>query len=328
MKIYGNIMLRGSFIKGILEIKDGVIVDFKKGWHRYDVRGTVIPTLINMHTHLGDFCATEEPPHRLEEAVGPGGYKYRILENEENVLKGMRRAMQMMERSGVSHFVDFREGGKRGVELLLRAASRMKIRPIILGREDVWEKAHGVSFSCVTDDDKDRMISLSIKARNLGKMVALHLSERIREDVKFVVSLKPDFVVHAIETTDEDLEMLKNARIPVVITPRANAFFGKLPDVHRLIRHKITVAIGTDNGMVAAPSIIREMEFLYRISCLNGCLSPETIIKMATYNPRKILKIEDNYIGGKASVVIFRRLLTPYEIVAKATERDIKTAVF
>ncbi len=326
MKIYGNIFWKGKFTKGTLIIKDGIIEDFKNG-RDFEIKGTVIPTFINMHTHIGDFSCQDEPLGGIIEVVGPGGFKYKVLRNRRRVYYGMRRAMRYMQREGISHFVDFREGGEEGVMLLRDASRGLKIKPIIFGR-GVYKDAEGVGLSSISDYEPDFLITVARRAKKEKKFFALHASERIREDIDFVLSLEPDFLVHMLEATDEDLKKVSLKRIPIVLTPRSNLFFGKIPNIPRFLKFKITLALGTDNGMFSLPSMFREMEMAYKLSKLYGYVSPEDILKMATENPRKILGIEDNSIGRKARMIVFRRLMSPYEVVNKASFLDIKRIIF
>ncbi len=323
MRIYGPIMLRGEIFKGTLEVRDGEIRGVWRRKERYDFKGTVIPTFINMHTHLGDYYYAHEPRGTLEEVVGPDGLKFRILQNEEMVLRGMQEALNRMERCGTSHFVDFREGGREGVLLLRHALEGRKIRGIILGRGDLWDEADGIGISSICDVPYDHALEMSEKARKAGKIFALHASEAKREDVDKILSLRPHFIVHFLEASEEDIKAVAEHRIPVVLTPRANAFWGRLPNIPRMIRHGISVALGTDNGMVASPCMFREMEFAYRISRLLGGVSPEYVLNMATYIPRKILGIEDNEVDGPARLIVFRDVLSPYLLVTRASCGDI-----
>ena len=121
---------------------------------------------------------------------------------------------------------------------------------------------------------------------------------------------------------------MKEKGIPIVLTPRANVFWGKMPNIPRLLKKGITVALGTDNGMIAEPCMFREMEFAYRISRLHSQISAMEILRMATANPRKILGIEDNREGEKASLIIFEETMNPYEIVTRAGEKDIWKVIF
>ncbi len=330
MKIYGNILLGDEFFVGTIEIEDGKIISIKKKKENYDFRGTVIPTFINMHTHIGDFFYSDEPQGDLEDVVGPGGLKDRILRNSKNVFRGMRRAMRMMQRCGTSHFVDFREGGKKGVDLILKASNGLRIKPIILGRGDLWDNADGVGISSVSDVGYDIARELSQKTHKSGKIFALHASEKRREDIDRIISLRPNFVVHMLAASDDDLMKIMKNNIPLVITPRANAFWGKVPNIPKLRYIGLKVSLGTDNGMISLPCMFREMEFTYRISRLqeycgvNVKVTPEDVIKMATVTPRDILNIRDNSVGMEANLIVFKKILTPYEIVTKASCRDIR----
>lgn len=326
MKIYGPIFLGDEFFKGTIEIRDGIVENIWRGRKDYDIRATIIPTFINMHTHIGDFYCQHEPKGRLEDIVGPGGLKYKILANRNKVLRGMRRAMKYMEREGISHFVDFREGGKEGIDLLLRASENMKISPIIMGRvED--ERLQGIGLSSISDYSWKYLRDMANWAKKNNKLFAIHASERIREDINRILSLKPDFLIHMLEASDDDLRVLRDRNLPLVITPRSNLFFGKIPNIPKLLRYRILLALGTDNGMFSLPSMFREMELAYKISKLYGYLDPLEILKMATVNPRKILKIEDNKIGKRAHLILFKRYMTPYEIVVKGHMGEIKKII-
>ncbi len=326
MRIYGNVLWHGRFIKGTLVIKDGIVEDFERS-RNYDIRGTVVPTFINMHTHIGDYLCNEEPVGGIAEIVGPGGFKYRVIRNKRRVYRGMRSAMRYMLREGISHFVDFREGGKEGVELLLQASLGLNIHPIIFARA-ICPKADGIGLSSVSDYEEEYLKKMAQAAKAHGKKFAIHASERIREDIDFVLSLKPDFLVHMLESTDEDLKKVKAQKVPIVITPRSNLFFGKIPNIPRFLNFGLLLALGTDNAMFSLPSIFREMEAAYKLSRLYGYVNPEEILKMATDNPRRILGIDDNDIEKRASFIVFRRLMSPYEIVTKGNPFEIKKIIF
>ncbi|HEY6238763.1 MAG TPA: amidohydrolase, partial [Thermoplasmata archaeon] len=66
------------------------------------VKGIVVPSPVNGHTHLGDAVATREPPHAsLDEIVRPpDGYKFRLLKETTAPAKrrAMRAALEQMER--------------------------------------------------------------------------------------------------------------------------------------------------------------------------------------------------------------------------------------
>ncbi len=328
MRIYGNIMLQDEFFKGTIEIKDGVIEGIWQKKEDYDLKGTVIPTFVNMHTHLGDYYYRKELKIPLKDVVGPGGLKFEILKDEEKVREGIKEALAFMERCGTSHFVDFREGGEFGVKILRNAVRDRKIKGVILGREELWDEADGFGLSSISDVDFDFASRMAEKARREGKLFALHASEEKREDIEKVLSLNPNFVVHLLEASDGELKKIKEKNVPVVLTPRANAFWGKIPNIPRFLGHGILLALGTDNGMTSEPCMFREMEFTYRISRLFTPVPAMEILRMATTNPRRILKIEDNEEGKNASLIIFKRIMNPYEIVTRAGEKDIEKIIF
>ncbi len=325
MRIYGNILLRDGFFKGTITIKDGILVEVSEKKEDYDYRGTVIPTFINMHTHVGDSYYPDEPKGTLREVVGPGGLKFKILEDEEGVREGIKKSLMEMEECGVSHFVDFREGGEKGVNLLYELLKERKVHGVILGRDGLWRHADGIGISSISDIDYDFAKKLADTAHSHGKIFALHVSEDRREDIDMVLALNPTFLVHFLEASDEDILKVADAKVPVVLTPRANIFWGKIPNIPRLISNGIEVALGTDNGMIASPCMFREMEFAYRISRLFGYVAPENIIRMATVVPRRILGIVDNQMGEKASVIVFREIMSPYGIVTRGAHRTIRT---
>nr|AAZ32471.1 archaeal chlorohydrolase family protein [uncultured euryarchaeote Alv-FOS1] len=327
MKIYGNILLHNEFFKGTIEIKDGTLCAVWKEKRDYDVKGTVIPTFVNMHTHLGDSWYPNEPQGTLEEVVGPGGLKFKILSDEPKVKEGLARAIAKMERCGVSHFVDFREGGARGVRLLADALAGSRVKGVILGRGGLWPDAAGISVSSVSDMERADIEKLRAIARENGAMFALHASENRREKIDEIISLRPDFLVHLTSAPVEDLRRVADANIPVVITPRANAFWGIFPNIPLMLSAGLKLALGSDNGMIAEPCMFREMEFAYRIARLRGSVAPDEIIKMATVRGREILGVRDNYEGGPARLLVFKRIMTPYEIVTRASVDDISKII-
>ncbi|MCZ6615913.1 MAG: amidohydrolase family protein [Thaumarchaeota archaeon] len=98
-----------------------------------------IPGFINGHTHVGDSVAMDlKIGGGLEELVHPvSGAKRRILNktSRSKLIDGMKSSISDMITCGTTTFVDFREGGLIGVELLKEALGpNPPIRAIILGR--------------------------------------------------------------------------------------------------------------------------------------------------------------------------------------------------
>src|SRR3989454_2525479 len=338
----GAILTEDGFVRGSVSIEDGIIVGVSKQAPPDPLaKGVVIPAFTNAHTHVADAIVREELTGSLEEIVAPPhGLKHRILASakDEDVVDGMRGMVQVMARTGVARFWDFREGGLPGVRLLLRAALGGPVVPTVLGRparieyhreevDAILRVADGIGISSALDWPRDEVSKLAAHARHAGKAFAVHCSERVREDIDDVLDLKPAFLVHMLEATDADLERTADAGIPVVSCPRSNVFFGKVPDLPRFLRHGLTVHLGTDNAMVNSPSILREMEFAYKVSRLRGGISARDAGTMALRGKNGIRGPADLGIraGDPADLVVFDvpREGDPFAALLRAAESDI-----
>ena len=122
-----------------------------------------------------------------------------------------------------------------------------------------------------------------------GKIFSIHASEWVREDMDYVLSLNPDFIVHCIEADSNDLDRISRMKIPVAVTPRSNYFYGKKPDYSKFLDHEIDMMLGTDNVMVSTPDIYAEMDFMYKVEKTFNRISPEQIVKMVFLNPHRHL---------------------------------------
>ena len=124
-------------------IDDGKIIEISKDileGEIIDVEGSIIcPSFINAHTHIGDSIIPDEGDGlSLGQIVKPpNGIKHVALEStpDEEIIKFMKKSMWDMYYSGTSHFIDYREGGVKGVKLLKEASKDIPINPIILGRD-------------------------------------------------------------------------------------------------------------------------------------------------------------------------------------------------
>ena len=270
--------------------------------------------LCNCHTHLGDaFISLPERDWTVEELVAPpDGYKHRrLLEaSHDEVIEGMRGALTEMREGGITHFIDFREGGIAGVELLDEALQTVEnITGIIMARprehdydeaemEELLRSADGIGVSSAADWDYGELEKVAIHTRQRGKLFALHASETVREDIDAVLALQPSFLVHLCRATEEDLQAVAAAGVPGVVCPRANAFFGLRPPVERMLELDIPLLLGTDNAMLVSPDIREEM--VYTHECF--AVSPGDVAAMTAANPRKYLNVRGNIhqrAGGK-----------------------------
>lgn len=276
--------------------EDDVIVEVRSGRARDAVaKGLVIPGLWNAHTHLGDAVVTQELSGSIEDLVAPPhGLKHRVLAKakDEAVIAAMRRAMATMLRTGTTGFSDFREGGLRGLRQLYAALSVLPLDGVALGRPTglaydsretaaLLRTADGIAVSSYIDWPAADLAKLADDAHRARKPFAIHCSERIREDIDRVLDLKPAFLVHMIQATDADLERVADAHVPVVVCPRSNAFFGLTPDIPRMLAAGVELRLGTDNAMINVPSLLREIEFAYRVARMKGGTPAHVILEMA-----------------------------------------------
>ena len=109
----GPVFTRNGFRNQTIDLENCEVSDGFDG----AADGVVIPLLRNCHTHLGDTLARSEIPDNLslEQLVGPSGWKHKWLEKnnvENSIIAGMKEVIS----SGTGLIMDFREGGKEGVE--------------------------------------------------------------------------------------------------------------------------------------------------------------------------------------------------------------------
>ena len=301
--------------------------------------GIVVPPFFNAHTHIGDSFIGKAPKMGIEELVGPGGYKHRMLESadEDIVVAGMIKSIKLMKSTGTMGFADFREGGIKGVELLKMALDGLGVKAKILSRpvkgdgseiEDLLKISDGFGMSSLSDHDFELLKELSERAHEHGKIFAIHFSERIREDVNKVLELEPDFIVHGLEMNSEDMKDMADAGIPVVICPRSNAFFGKGPRLVEMVNAGIDVYLGTDNAMISKPDILEELRFLY-----NSTKSKEKEILNAMVMgifERKLLKGDSIGLreGDDATFIVIKRpWIYPEKGIIKAKKEDLQIFV-
>lgn len=272
---------------------------------------------------------------------------------DEAVVAAIRDAAHLMLASGTSTFADFREGGGHGLDLLERALTDLPLRSMAFGRHgthpphtasDLEANRGGLSPALVAEFEAliDRVPGWSVPlafdvtdeglahtarlVRHRGKLLATHCVETDRyrvisrqrfgeSDVERVVRLlRPDHIVHMTDGTDAEFELVAAAGIPVVVAPRMQSVMGiGLPPVDRMVAAGVTVALGSDNGMLASPDILREMEYLSRATRAARhdptFPSPAELFTMATLNGAKALGLADELgslaPGKRADVVLY-----------------------
>jgi cytosine/adenosine deaminase-related metal-dependent hydrolase len=247
------------------------------------VRGIVVPSPVNGHTHLGDSVAVREPPSGpVEELVAPPkSFKFRLLAGTSRAAKraAMRAAVRRMAREGVAATLDFREEGVEGVRLLREALEGLPVRGFVFGRptrrpldaeelDSVLEVADGIGLSSARDETEASRRAVARACRLQGKRFGLHASEAVREPPETYLDPTPDLLVHLTKATADDLAAVHEEGVTVALCPRSNALFGRQPDLRAMERLGLKALLGTDNAMFHPPSVWSELQFAYTASRL------------------------------------------------------------
>ena len=289
----------------------------------------VVPAFVNAHTHLGDSVAKESAWNAtLDQAVGSSGIKFQKLkERASEISKAIQQIIQNMVESGVGAFVDFREGGLKGVQLLKKLTSAYPGEAIILGRpatdnmqlDQIVNASDGLGIATTTAFSDDELENIRKKVKGMGKILAVHCAENSQErqlsishygqnDVlRATRILGADILIHLTKANHSDLLLVKEHRTGVVFCPRSNAYFGSgFPPVIQAIKAEIPVALGTDNVMVTHPDPLQEARWLALQLRLRGHrLNPRIILQMITTNPAKMFALQSGIIevGRKANLL-------------------------
>ncbi len=306
----------------------------------------VIPGFVNAHTHIGDSVAYPAPRGTVEELVGPpDGFKHRELRTRslEEKSEAIRSASDLMARSGTTCFVDFREEGLEGIKLLSASLGPRAPRCVVLGRpldpesadaeiDSLLGSCDGLGMSALKDHPLDSLAKLSAKAKSAGKLFSIHASETVREDIDDILSLKPDFVVHMVKATDDDIAACVDSGVPIVVCPRSYEFFGLDLNIPRLLRAGATIGLGTDNGMISRPVMLDELQTAYRISVRKGGISPLQTVNLATLGGRKLLNANGNIaketsVGDDLAVIRIMGEDPMLELVTKTRLDDVLAVI-
>lgn len=275
---------------------DGVVESIARGAERGVLsRGLILPLFVNAHTHLGDVVVTEEPQGTLEEVVAPPhGLKFRRLAevSPKTLQEALRHLLTRMVATGTGGFSDFREGGVAGAIALREALRGTGLAGRILGRPTgltydaqevraLLEIVDGIAVSGLAEWEYDALGRLSQHVHSLRKPFALHGSEASREDVDALLDLDPAFLVHMTAATEADWARCADAGVPVVVCPRSQLFFQRVPDLPGMLAAGLDLSLGTDNAMIAGPSMLQELATAYRCARLHGGVPPAALLDMA-----------------------------------------------
>ena len=327
--ISGRILTYESFEEGYIVLENSVIKEIGKiPPIKPRIKGYIIPKPVNAHTHIGDAFVRRKVknlPRDIEKLVAPpDGLKHKMLReaSDEEIIRGMRESIEKMLSLGVYAFCDFRESGIKGVNLLKKALEEYCIKSIILSRpkgmsfdkdeiEKLLQISDGIGISSISDWNYEYLEEMSRVVKREGKIFSLHASERIREDIDEILDLKPDFLIHMNKANKNDLDRVAEEKIPVVVCPRSNIFFGLKPKIELMKRIGIRLSLGTDNAMISNPDIFEEVRWVMK-NCKEASL--ENVLRMITYNPREMLNLPlPNFEEGEKAefVVLDTKSLKP-----------------
>ena len=241
--------------------------------------GIIIPLFRNCHTHLGDTLARNEMPHNLSlsELVGPNGWKHKWLENNDQNTSAIAGLKEIIN-SGTGLVMDFREGGKAGLDVFDGIEYPGKL--ILLGRPLNNENLPGTNAGISSLIDVKNATEIAASARSNNGLVGIHHSENEREEIQPLLDLRPDFVVHMCHATESDLREIKANKISIVVCPRSNHYFGNKKKKKKMIELGIDIGFGTDNGMLCTVNMMDEIRF---IRAEYDSLNLKTILSIACF---------------------------------------------
>ena len=315
----GTVLTEDGFIEGYVRTDDGKIIEITEGKCPFDndIKGLIVPSMVNSHTHCADGGLKVAPGLSLEDLVAPpNGLKHKYLRDLSDafLIDTMKKYSTASRRNGIGTFIDFREGGIAGCELLRKASPEA----IILGRpafggydaeeiDGILKVADGIGLPSISDMRFEDIEAIADHVRRSNGMFSIHVSERIREDIDAALSLDPAFIIHMVESTDSDITKCAEAEVPIVVCARSNLYFEKVPPIKRMVDMGADVAIGTDNAMFCEPDLRAEASvFLEVLSSQGG--SPHDIIDPLFLQGRKILYPANKihlYEGADAMLTVF-----------------------
>ncbi len=222
------------------------------------------PTFFNAHVHLNDSVVLDPPRMMLDEMVGPGGYKFRVISHRfREIPTALKVAIDLKD---TSHFLEFREGGEEALRVLEASGVDGVIPLARPGSVDearkIAGKVRGFALSSVRDHDAEFMEELRSFAKREGLIFAIHAGERDDEDVEDALSLEPDLLIHMNRAVKDQLRRAMDEGIPIVSCIRSNFFFGlENKENYDILAEYSNWMIGTDNAMICSPSILDELSF-------------------------------------------------------------------
>ena len=305
-EVAGTVLVGESFdpVSGRVVVEDGRITAVEEtSTSSTDI---VVPAFVNAHTHLGDSVAKEAGVGlSLDEAVAPpNSLKHRRLAaaTRSELVGAMRRTLRFMHRTGTARCLDFRESGPAGARALRDAADPTPVDPFIFGSGDasVLDVADGYGASGANDDE---FADERAAAADRGVPFAIHAGEPDATDIDPALDLDPDLLVHMVHAGTEHLDRVTDQAVPVAVCPRANTVLGVGAVPLRELLDHTTVALGTDNVMLNAPSMLREMAYTAK----QFDVTAREVLGMSTRAGAEAVGLDCGVIapGKRAALVVF-----------------------
>jgi cytosine/adenosine deaminase-related metal-dependent hydrolase len=192
--------------------------------------------------------------------------------------------------------------------------------------EAILEVADGFSLVTANDLTDEALEQVAACTRARGRLLAVHAAEAPgyrtislartgRADVpRLLEHLRPDFVVHLTSANEDELDAVARARVPPVVSPRNQGVMVLgVPRFDWMLERGMVVALGTDNVMLCAPDLLRELDYSSRVvrALRKSATYPSArqLLQMVTVNPARILGREGEVgslePGKLADVVVF-----------------------
>ncbi|MDI6644385.1 MAG: amidohydrolase family protein [Methanobacteriaceae archaeon] len=335
---------------------------------KIDANGSIIaPALVNSHIHLGDSVAKDLGDGKdISDIVKPpNGLKHKILAetSSEDIVASMKESIIEMLSTGTTTFIDFREGGLEGINLIKEATEDLPIKKIVLGRDGSFmddktrpkllretiikllKSCDGIAASGLGEISDETASIITDECRKQGKISAIHVAEyeelqinSLNEygatEVARALQTGFNMLVHLTEPLSDDLKLLSSSNPSVVCCPRSNGALNVgIPPIKELHDHGINLLLGTDNVMFNSPNMLQEMEYSLKVTrgYYKQYFSPEEIFKMATVNAGKALDMNIGYLkeGMAADLIIIKQnSLNPIlSIINRTNKENIKFVI-
>ena len=322
----------------------------------------VTPAFINAHIHIGDSIAKDVGDGlTIKELVEPpNGLKHQILEkaSDEEIILSMHETAKEMLYSGISTFIDFREGGLKGIRQLKKAIYDLPINACILGRSEKYynpqttpeearlitrellQHCDGIGLSGLQDMNPEIILQIVEVCQQEDKLAVVHVAEYYelqqksleftnQTEIERALNYGFTTIVHATTPIMNDYELIDGTNPHIISCPRSNGLLSSgIPPLSEYVQLGVDVSLGTDNVMFNQPDMFREME--YALKSVRGAydksITAKDILKMATINGFKILGKDISIQEGNISdiLLIKQKSEDPYlSIVNRSSKEDI-----